>query len=281
MVIAILSGKGGTGKTLLSVNLAKLSAESNYLDCDVEEPNGHLYLKPQVTYRDQIMVRIPKVDQEKCTACKKCVEFCNFNALAHTGKRLIVFEDICHSCGGCVLLCPSQAFTEVDKEIGHIEIGKSGQVNVFSAWLKPGQASGVPLIKRLLEESEKLSSKSVFIDSPPGSSCLVMESISQADYCLLVAEPSIFGAHNLAMVHELVEIFEKPHGVVLNKYGQKENPSEAYAIEKGIKILGKIPYDEELGRLNSDGKILVEESKEYREIFTSLLENIVKEAGVK
>lgn len=277
MVIAILSGKGGTGKTLLSVNLAMVSGKSNYIDCDVEEPNGHLYLKPEVTYKDQMKVKIPEVDQDKCIACKKCVEFCNFNALAHTGKKLLVFEDICHSCGGCLLVCPTGAFKEKDKTIGHIESGHSGLVNVYSGWLNPGQASGIPLIKRLMKEAEESPRDIIFIDSPPGSSCLVMESIALADYCLLVAEPSIFGAHNLAMVHELVQLFNKKHGLVLNKYTDQENPSEKYALKNSLKILGKIPYDQKLGLLNSEGKIAAEEDQGYRKIFSSILERIVKE----
>ncbi len=277
MVIAILSGKGGTGKTFLSVNLAMVSGDCDYVDCDVEEPNGHLYLKPEITYKDQVKVKIPQVNQDKCIACKKCVGFCNFNALAHTGKKLLVFEDICHSCGGCLLVCPSGALSEKSKEIGHLELGKRDSLNVYSGWLKPGQASGVPIIKRLLKEAEKRPQKLTFIDSPPGSSCLVMESIARADYCLLVAEPSVFGAHNLAMVHELVQLFKKDCGLILNKYSDQVNPSEKYALEKGIKILGKIPFDQKLGLLNSEGKIAVNEEQKYREVFSSILEKVVKE----
>ncbi|NLC03942.1 MAG: 4Fe-4S binding protein [Tissierellia bacterium] len=276
MRIAVLSGKGGTGKTLLSVNMAAAaSTTSQYLDCDVEEPNGHLYFKPEELITEDVNVKIPFVDPILCNGCRKCVEFCKFNALAYINK-LIVFEDICHSCGGCTILCPENALSEKDKSIGRIERGISENVRVLSGILNIGQASGVPIINQLLKESSK-SEDITIIDCPPGSACIVMESIKDADYCLLVAEPTLFGVHNLDMVVELVELFNKPYGVVINKSMNGENPVRDYCEEKGIKILEEIPFDNELGTLNSNALIATRESEKYNKIFTSILETIVME----
>lgn len=229
MNIAVLSGKGGTGKTLLSVNMAAASESATYIDCDVEEPNGYLFFKPEEIVEENVSVKIPEVDKELCSGCRKCVDFCKFNALAFIKKAPIVFGDICHSCGGCSLLCPENAITEKDKVIGKIEKGKSQGIDVYTGILNTGEVSGVPIIEKLLEENRKSSSNGEvsnniegnerlsIIDCPPGSACIVMESIKDADFCVLVAEPTAFGSHNLEMVYELVSLFGKPFGVVLNK----------------------------------------------------------------
>ena len=279
MKIAVLSGKGGTGKTLISVNLASAYGKSNYLDCDVEEPNGYLFFKPEDVSVKDVKVKIPEVDQELCIGCRKCVDFCNFNALAHTGKKLLIFDEICHSCGGCTLVCPVKAISERDKNVGRVEVGYSEEVSVITGILNIGEASGVPIIKELLSESEKQNKELTIIDCPPGSACIVMESIKDADYCVLVAEPSVFGAHNLQMVHELVTLFNKPFGVVLNKYMEGFNPSEEFCLKNNINVLERIPFTKELAEINGNGKIAVNEKEEYRELFASLLEKIVKEAG--
>ena len=273
--IAVLSGKGGTGKTLISVNLAALIPEANYVDCDIEEPNGHLFLKPEDIISEKVTRQVPQVDNDKCIGCKKCVDFCKFNALAYT-KKLIVFENICHSCGGCFLVCPEESLSTKDREIGSIEIGQSRGVNTYTGFLKIGEPSGTPIIEKLLDKVSTSPLTSI-IDAPPGSACTTMDSIKDADYCILVGEPTVFGAHNLEMVYNLVELFKKPFGVVLNKTLDGENPSKDLCMEKNMKILLEIPFDEELGRLNSEGHILVNESKKYREVFTSLLEKIIRE----
>lgn len=280
MKIAVLSGKGGTGKTLVSVNLAELAGEALYLDCDVEEPNGYLFFKPQQLESQAVTVKIPVVDQEKCTGCRQCVDFCQFNALAYIKDRLIVFEEICHSCGGCALVCPEKAFTEKDKEIGRIERGVSGHVQVHTGILNPGEESGTPIINCLLGDSDDHSDLLTVIDCPPGTSCIVMDTVAGADYCVLVAEPTIFGAHNLAMVHELVTLMGKPFGVVLNKIQEGDNPSGQFCKDKEIPVLGRIPFDQKLGLLNSNGAIAVREDEAYRRIFSDLLSAIRKEAGL-
>ncbi|MDI9520864.1 MAG: ATP-binding protein [Bacillota bacterium] len=277
MKIAVLSGKGGTGKTLVSVNLAAAAKESVYIDCDVEEPNGHLFFKPDGIQEEEVTVQIPKVDDGLCDGCRKCVDFCQFNALAHTKSKLIVFDEICHSCGGCVLVCPQKALTEKDKVIGRVQKGTSQQVTVYTGILNTGEPSGIPIINRLLAEIDPQSDKMTFIDCPPGSACIVMESIKDADYCILVAEPTLFGVHNLGMVYELVRLFNKPFGVVLNKCLEEDNPAEEFCLEKNIRILCRIPFDTKLGTLNSNAQIVVRESEEYRELFNSLLETVKKE----
>jgi MinD superfamily P-loop ATPase len=277
LTIAILSGKGGTGKTLVAVNLAAAAKESIYIDCDVEEPNGHLFFKPQDVRVSDVSIKIPIVNQKQCNGCNQCVEFCQFNALAYILKKLIIFEEVCHSCGGCMIICPKKAIAETDKIIGCLRIGQSENVTVLSGILNTGEASGVPIIKSLLRENP-CNKELTLIDCPPGSACMVMESIKEADYCILVAEPTIFGAHNLKMVYELTAFFHKPTGVILNKCLQEgADPSLQFCQENHIPILGKILYDEEIGTINSNAFILTRHSKPYQDMFRSLLKQVVQE----
>jgi MinD superfamily P-loop ATPase len=276
--IAILSGKGGTGKTLVSVNLAAVAQNSLYIDCDVEEPNGHLFFKPEIVDEQDITVKIPVVNESLCTGCRKCVDFCKFNAIAFIKSKPVVFDEICHSCGGCMLLCPEKAISEKKKVIGKVQKGISRDVTVTTGILNTGEASGIPIIKKLLEENTALKESLVFIDCPPGSACIVMESIKDADYCILVAEPTVFGVHNLNMVYDLVRLFDKPLGVVLNKCLEGDNPAESFCTEIDIPILCRIPFDNELGMLNSDAKIVAWESERFKVLFSNLLESVKKEA---
>ena len=277
MRIAVLSGKGGTGKTLVSVNLAAAAQTSTYIDCDVEEPNGHLFLKPEGIQDEEISVKIPEVNNELCNGCRKCVDFCKFNALAYIKNKLIVFDDVCHSCGGCILVCPERALTEKEKVIGKVQKGITGEITVWTGILNTGEATGIPIIKRLLDANKPQGDWLTFIDCPPGSACIVMESIKDADYCVLVAEPTLFGVHNLNLVYELVRLFNRPFGVVLNKCLNEENPAEKFCLERNIKILGRIPFDNELGTMNSNAEIIVNRNEKYRQLFSSLLDTVTKE----
>lgn len=277
MKIAVLSGKGGTGKTLVSVNLAAVADKAAYIDCDVEEPNGHLFFKPQAVKTLEVTVPVPQVDELLCNGCRLCVDFCKFNALALIKNKPVLFPEICHSCGGCVKLCQQKAMTEKPKKVGLVSEGVSGKVRVYGGIMETGESSGVPILRELFRKSKKEEGLSIF-DCPPGSACMVMESIKDADYCVLVAEPTLFGTHNLNMVHELVKVFKKPFGVVLNKCVPGENPSEEFCLEHNITVLGKIFFDHKLGELNSNAYIIAEELPDYRELFVGLLRRI--EGGV-
>lgn len=276
MRIAVLSGKGGAGKTLLAVNLAAVAGRAVYADCDVEEPNGHLYFRQEVAAVRSVYTSIPQIDGGLCIGCHKCVETCRFHALAFIRNGPVLFREVCHSCGACMFVCPAHAITEADREIGKISAGNSGSTTVLSGIMNTGETTGVPIIRELLHEIQA-DDRLTVIDCPPGSACLVMESIKGADFCLLIAEPTIFGAHNLKIVYELARIFGKPSGVVLNKCTQDDNPSEAFCKQNNIKILGRIPFDKRLGELHSNGLIAVSRETDYQNIFTGILIGIGKE----
>jgi len=277
MKIAVLSGKGGTGKTFVAVNLASCADKAVYADCDVEEPDGQLFLKPVIKNKTDVYVKIPEVNTLKCTGCKKCADFCKYNALALVNGKLMIFNHICHSCSGCIVLCPQKALTENQRTVGFIEEGISENVNCLTGCLNTGEVSGVPIIKSIMTKLPK--EKTIIIDCPPGSACTVMESIALSDFCILVAEPTIFGMSNLAMVYDLVKFFNKSAGAILNKCLDGQiNPSEQFCIENKINIIAKIPFDSELGSLNSKGFIAVRENDKYKQLFENILKNIQTEA---
>ncbi len=275
LIIAVLSGKGGTGKTLVSVNLAAMVQRGTYIDCDVEDPNGYLFLKPTIFSEDVITVGKPEVDNSLCDGCKICSDACAFKALAVVKKKLLIFEEICHSCGLCYDLCPQGALTEVQRPLGTLRRGRHNDLLVLDAEMKIGEPSGVPLIEALIKEIRR---GVTIIDSPPGTGCLVHETIAAADFCLLVAEPTIFGAQNLEMVHQLATLMEKPSAVLLNKCDGSYNPSEEYAIAHDLPIISRLPWDDDLARLSSDGEIASEVDGRYRAYFIELLEAIIGEA---
>lgn len=274
MKIAILSGKGGTGKTFVSVNLTAAMKNATYVDCDVEEPNGALFFKPKIGTHKSVTVQIPSFDKEKCTGCKECVNFCAFHALAFVKEEPMLFPELCHSCGGCLLVCKHGAVLEKKKQVGEVLIGKSGMTNFLSGMMKVGEVSGVPIIKKLLEYIPE--NGNTVIDCPPGSGCMVMESVKDADYCIIVAEPTEFGRHNFEMVYELVNVFHKPVGVVLNKCVDGANPSEEFCKEKKIDIISKIPFEKEIGKQNAQGEVVFFSNKEAEKIFHELLYEIEK-----
>lgn len=282
MKIAVLSGKGGTGKTFVATNLAAVLPSAVYADCDVEEPNGHIFLHPSSLASETVFVPVPVVNAERCTACRACVDFCRYNALALIGGTIKVFEDICHNCGGCSLVCPEKAITEKGRAIGTVNSGTFGKGRFFSGLLNPGEASGVPVIEAVLNNVEEVAHDNVVIDCPPGSACVVMESIKNADFCLLVAEPTLFGAHNLHMVHELVTLFKKPYAVLLNKnIPGTDNPSSRYCQRFHLPILGEIPYLEDVARMNAKGDLAVKESALAHELFTGIARTILDRARDK
>lgn len=270
MKIACLSGKGGAGKTMVAVNLAAAAGSASYIDCDVEEPNGRLFLKPDVLKEQVVSSLLPEFAAAKCTGCKKCVSFCRFHALMYVREKPVVFSEMCHSCGGCMLVCPEHAIAERPKPVGKLEIGKHGKLRTVTGILNPGEASGVPVIREALKQAEGLT----VIDCPPGSACSVMESVMDADYCVLVAEPTAFGFHNFKMVFELVTLLDKKCGVVINKQDGCYEPLEAFCEEKNLPVLARIPYDTEIAALVAGGEILYEKSETARKNFKELLERI-------
>jgi len=275
MKVAVLSGKGGTGKTLLSVNLAALVDGSTYADCDVEEPDGHLFFRPVLTCSEDVAIAVPSVNGDLCDGCRKCVAFCRFHALGFANGHVIVFRDVCHACGACALVCPRGAITEIPHRIGHLEDGRAGKTRVISGFLEPGQESGVPIVRAITKRLNDDSPLTV-IDCPPGSSCVAVESVRTADYCVLVAEPTRFGAHDLAMARDMLLSAGKPHGVVLNKTTGSADPSEEYCIAEGISIIGRIPFDATLGRIAARAGIAVKDPV-YRAQFSAILADIETE----
>ena len=270
MKIACLSGKGGAGKTFAAVNLAAVAGECCYVDCDVEEPNGRLFLKPEVLETYPVSTLLPEFDAALCTGCKKCVDFCRFHALVYVKGKPIVFSEVCHSCGGCSLVCPAGAVREEPRTVGLLELGRHGDITVITGVLNPGEASGTPLIREAVKQSRGLS----ILDCPPGSSCPVMESAMDADYCLLVAEPTAFGLHNFRMVYELSRLLGKKCGVLINKQDAPYEPLERFCREEGLPILERIPFDMEAAECIAAGEIAAEKLPRYRELFTRLLGKI-------
>ena len=277
MKIALLSGKGGTGKTFLSVNLAAAAGACTYIDCDVEEPNGHLFLRPQEEGCKEVAVMLPTFDADLCDGCRSCVDFCRFNALVYIRTVPTVFPTICHSCGGCVIACPTGAVGETTRPIGQVRFGQSGEVKVVTGILKEGEVTGVPLIEEALALGLEAGGWA-FIDCPPGSGCAVLESVSQADYCVLVAEPTAFGLHNFAMVLDLVQLLDKPCGVVINKEEGRYPQLEDYCRTRGVDILSRIPNRESFALAGARGEIAVRQDQEAARLFSSLLDLIQSKA---
>ncbi len=271
MKIAVLSGKGGAGKTFISANLAAVADQAVYVDCDVEEPNGRLFFKPEDVTVNNVYTNLPIFDEKKCTGCRKCVDFCKFNALVFVKNKPIVFPEVCHSCGGCALVCKENAVREEQKAIGVIEQGHHNNTKVITGVLNLGEASGVPVIHQALKTVEK-KQELIVIDCPPGSACSVMESVEGADYCILVVEPTAFGFHNFRMVYELITLLQKPCGIVINKMDSPYEPLEKFCIQNEIPILLRIPFSKKMAQICSEGKLVSEEDKETAQMFRNLLE---------
>lgn len=277
MKVAVLSGKGGAGKTFVACGLACAAGRATYVDCDVEEPNARLFLRPENPVSAPVTRALPVFDAAKCTGCRKCVERCRFNALVLVKGAPLVFPEVCHSCGVCAWVCPEGAVGETRRELGRVETGESGGVRVVTGELEPGEATGTPVIAAALAEAGDAPGLTV-IDCPPGSSCAVMESARGADYCVLVTEPTAFGLHDLRLVAELMRVMKKRCGVVVNKSGAEYPELERFLAGAGLPVLARIPYSAELARICSQGRLAYEEDAGARELFDSLLGRIEEEA---
>ncbi len=272
MKIAVLSGKGGAGKTFVSTNLAYSLGQATYVDCDVEEPNGHLFLKPENLEQIPVTQPIPTFDPQKCTGCRECVKQCRFNALIYIKKKPMLFQEVCHSCGLCTLVCPEKAISEEPRQLGCLELGTNGSVKVITGFLNPGEASGIPIIKKA--QAAAGEDETVIFDCPPGSACSVQESIANADFCILVAEPTAFGFHNFQMVHELTTLHKKPCGVVIDKLDNPYAPLEEFCQEQNLPVLMRIPYRKDLAELISQGELAAAHDRELKAQFQEMYRKI-------
>ncbi len=274
MRIAVLSGKGGTGKTTVAASLALVTANSQYIDCDVEEPNGFLYLKPEFSRSSVVKVRVPQIDESVCTHCGACARICQFNALAVTPKRVLTFSELCHHCGACSLVCEAGAITEVDRRIGVIEADAVGFA--VQGRLDVGEPVGIPILEDLKIWIEP--DRTAILDCPPGASCSVVHSLEDCDYALLVTEPTPFGLHDLKIAAELVKTMGIPAGIVLNKAGKDNSIIESYCAEQNLPILLEIPYSRAIATDYSNGILPVQASSEWAHRFGELAAKLPKQA---
>ena len=277
MIISVASGKGGTGKTLVATSLAlslKEDFEVHILDCDVEEPNDHVFLKPEILGRGSVCIPVPKVDRAKCTLCGECAKICVYHAILVMGKQVLLFPQLCHGCGACSYLCPEKAIGEEDRETGILEWGRSDRIGFVHGKLNVGEAMAPPVIRKV---KDGIRDGGVIIrDVPPGTSCPVVEAVKGSDFCLLVTEPTPFGLNDLKLAVEMVLELDIAFGVVLNRAGVGDAGVEGYCDKEGIPILLTIPLDTDIARIYSCGIPLVEGLPQWMPRFRGLF-NRVKE----
>ncbi|MBN1257594.1 MAG: ATP-binding protein [Planctomycetes bacterium] len=271
MQIAIASGKGGTGKTTIATNLAwSVSSHrpTRLLDCDVEEPNCHIFLNPEIEKTDTVGVPVPLVDTEKCTGCGKCGELCQYSAIVSMKSKPLTFPELCHGCGGCSLVCPADAITEVDREVGVVESGKAGKLKFVRGLLRIGEAMSPPLIRavKTFIDEDLLT----IIDAPPGTSCPVIEAIRGVDYVILVTEPTPFGLNDLILAVETVRQLRIPFGVIVNRAGIGDQEVQAYCEKEKIPILLELPDDRRIAEAYSRGEMAVNAIAGLQDKFNSL-----------
>jgi MinD superfamily P-loop ATPase len=273
MRISIASGKGGTGKTTAATNLA-LSIGSNVqlLDCDVEEPNAHLFINPVFDETDTVFTPVPDVDEKKCTYCGKCAEICQFKAIAVLEKTVLVFSELCHSCGGCMAVCPEGAISEKGRELGVIQKGHCNGIEFIHGKLRLGEAMSPPLIKKVREHEKP--DKVTIIDAPPGTSCPVIASMQNTDFVLLVTEPTPFGLYDLKLAVGAVETLDIPCGLIINRSDLGDDQVKEYAHKMNLPILMEIPFDRQIAEAYSRGDMIVDVMPEWKAKFLELYEKI-------
>lgn len=283
MRIAVASGKGGTGKTTVAVNLAvsaaKVGLRAAYVDCDVEEPNGHIYLKPEKGLSLPVTVEVPEVDESKCTACGKCRDICEFKAIALLGDRVMIFPELCHGCGGCFLVCPVDALGRDKRLAGRVETGISKiasnvEISFVQGILKVKEAMSLPVIrevKKLIPDRDI-----IFIDCPPGNSCPMVESVRGADRVILVTEPTPFGLNDLGIALETVREMGIPVDIVMNRCDPEGKMPAMNIGDGGADVIARIPESREMARIGSIGGIASLESKEFAGIMKGILEKILR-----
>jgi len=281
MIISVASGKGGTGKTTVSTNLAlSLDGDVQLLDCDVEEPNAPLFIHPTIERSETVTTPVPVVDEKKCTLCGKCAEICQFKAIIVIGETVLPFHELCHSCGGCMEVCPEDAITETGREMGIIEEGRRNGLSFAHGRLRIGEAMSPPLIGKVrsLTKPDGLT----IIDAPPGTSCPVIEAMKGADFILLVTEPTPFGLHDLKLAVGAVRVLGIPCGLVINRSDLGDDEVRKYAENENVPLLMEIPFDRKIAEAYSRGKMIIDEMPEWKQRFVDLYEDItdiVKKEG--
>ena len=272
MKIAVASGKGGTGKTTIAACLARVLSNTGrsvqYLDCDVEEPNGHLFLKPEWEAPEPVLVPVPEVDADKCTGCGKCGEICQYSAITCIKGKVLTFPELCHGCGGCSRVCPTSAIRETGREVGVVERGKADKIDFVHGRLHVGEAMSPPLIRKVRETAER--SEITIIDAPPGTSCPVITAIHGVDFVLLATEPTPFGLSDLALALDMVRELKLPHAVVVNRHEDENDSARRFCEEKGVEIAGEIPDDRRVAEAYSRGELPVDALPEYENTFRAI-----------
>jgi len=280
MRISVASGKGGTGKTTVATNLAlSIDADVQFIDCDVEQPNGHLFLQPAIEHSETVTTPVPEIDLQKCTYCAKCADICRFKAIAVIPETtVLVFPELCHSCGGCLAICPEGAVSETGRELGTLEIGSRGRLSFVHGRLRVGEAMAPPLIKKVRQAARD---KGVtVIDAPPGTSCPVIAAIRETDFVLLVTEPTPFGLHDLELAVGAVDLLGIPRGLVINRSDLGDDRVREFADAVGIPVLMEIPFDRRVAETYARGEMLIEVIPEWKSRFAGLYERMVEIAAV-
>lgn len=276
--IAVASGKGGTGKTTIATSLALSLAEKYhvaYLDCDVEAPNGHLFLHPEFNTSTEAVIRIPRIDKNRCTLCGKCVEVCQFHALAKVGKTIMVFPQLCHGCGSCTWNCPERAIEEIPNPIGVLESGKARQdFHYAHGTLTISEPMATPIIRQLKRLEIPPQTAISILDAPPGASCSVVETLRGSDFALLVTEPTPFGLHDLGQMQGIVEEMRIPAGVIINRENGDYLPLLEYCTKHHLPVMLRVPFERRIAEGVARGQTLVEIYPEYRQCFLDLFDSI-------
>lgn len=277
MKIAVCSGKGGTGKTTVATNLAVTAAAAGksvaYLDCDVEEPNGFLFLKPNITRSEPVRVSIPQVDQEKCTGCGQCGRICQYSAIVPMKKDVLIFPELCHGCSGCWLVCPTGAIKETHRETGRLDIGESNGVQCVQGLLNIGEVMSPPVISAVKRAAPK--AELVITDSPPGTSCPVIESVRGNDLVLLVTEPTPFGLSDLRLAVEMIRALKLPFAVVINRADMGDGETRSYCRTEGIEVVAEIDDDRKVAEAYSRGEMACLAIEKYSRLYKELLERLL------